>query len=119
MFFYCCWTSNHLDIHFLTHLFPNRRSSVLFVDHDARVGGLPGRHPLPGERLIAPGDDLPRQRDDPRRDAAEDQQAEDMRSEEHSSELQSLMRNSYAVFCLKKKHSLTTKHKTKIKPVYT
>src|SRR3546814_1807720 len=30
------------------------------------------------------------------------------RSEEHTSELQSLMRNSYSVFCLKKK----TKHKT-------
>src|SRR3546814_8136470 len=27
-----------------------------------------------------------------------------MRSEEHTSELQSLMRTSYAVFCLKKKH---------------
>src|SRR3546814_3029605 len=27
------------------------------------------------------------------------------RSEEHTSELQSLMRNSYAVFCLKKKQS--------------
>src|SRR3546814_1547629 len=27
----------------------------------------------------------------------------DVRSEEHTSELQSLMRNSYAVFCLKKK----------------
>src|SRR3546814_3683380 len=27
----------------------------------------------------------------------------DYRSEEHTSELQSLMRNSYAVFCLKKK----------------
>src|SRR3546814_1038776 len=27
------------------------------------------------------------------------------RSEEHTSELQSLMRNSYAVFCLKKKNS--------------
>src|SRR3546814_3633326 len=31
------------------------------------------------------------------------------RSEEHTSELQSLMRISYAVFCLKKK---TTQHKT-------
>src|SRR3546814_9830072 len=30
------------------------------------------------------------------------------RSEEHTSELQSLMRISYAVFCLKKKHTLTT-----------
>src|SRR3546814_3923705 len=31
--------------------------------------------------------------------------AVDPRSEEHTSELQSLMRNSYAVFCLKKKTS--------------
>src|SRR3546814_2779593 len=30
------------------------------------------------------------------------------RSEEHTSELQSLMRISYAVFCLKKKHRRTT-----------
>src|SRR3546814_2872224 len=30
-------------------------------------------------------------------------QRADQRSEEHTSELQSLMRNSYAVFCLKKK----------------
>src|SRR3546814_3700011 len=29
----------------------------------------------------------------------------DLRSEEHKSELQSLMRNSYAVFCLKNKKS--------------
>src|SRR3546814_1522932 len=29
------------------------------------------------------------------------------RSEEHTSELQSLMRTSYAVFCLKKKHRTT------------
>src|SRR3546814_7017333 len=33
------------------------------------------------------------------------------RSEEHTSELQSLMRISYAVFCLKKK-TCNTKHKT-------
>src|SRR3546814_9570111 len=31
------------------------------------------------------------------------------RSEEHTSELQSLMRISYAVFCLKKKHTKDTK----------
>src|SRR3546814_4486124 len=30
------------------------------------------------------------------------------RSEEHTSELQSLMRNSYAVFCLKKKNTIVT-----------
>src|SRR3546814_8060101 len=32
------------------------------------------------------------------------------RSEEHTSELQSLMRISYAVFCLKKKTTLTKHH---------
>src|SRR3546814_9370035 len=37
-----------------------------------------------------------------------------IRSEEHTSELQSLMRISYAVFCLKKKTTtLTTRHKIK------
>src|SRR3546814_7090702 len=33
------------------------------------------------------------------------------RSEEHTSELQSLMRISYAVFCLKKKNQTNIKHK--------
>src|SRR3546814_6690799 len=33
------------------------------------------------------------------------------RSEEHTSEIQSLMRNSYAVFCLKKKHNTTQMEK--------
>src|SRR3546814_3312451 len=36
------------------------------------------------------------------------------RSEEHTSELQSLMRTSYAVFCLKKKTTHTTPHKDTI-----
>src|SRR3546814_6172123 len=31
-----------------------------------------------------------------------------LRSEEHTSDLQSLMRISYAVFCLQKKHTITT-----------
>src|SRR3546814_3877177 len=35
-----------------------------------------------------------------------------LRSEEHTSELQSLMRISYAVFCLKKKTQITTEHKS-------
>src|SRR3546814_3593925 len=34
-----------------------------------------------------------------------------IRSEEHTSELQSLMRISYAVFCLKKKNTRTIKNK--------
>src|SRR3546814_2036164 len=42
-------------------------------------------------------------------------QFEDARSEEHTSELQSLMRISYAVFCLKKKnHNHHLHHTTKI-----
>src|SRR3546814_9626345 len=36
-----------------------------------------------------------------------------LRSEEHTSELQSLMRISYAVFCLKKKNRITNIHTTK------
>src|SRR3546814_2821697 len=36
-------------------------------------------------------------------DARKDEHSPDDRSEEHTSELQSLMRISYAVFCLKKK----------------
>src|SRR3546814_5473102 len=35
-----------------------------------------------------------------------------VRSEEHTSELQSLMRISYAVFCLKKKKATTNKQQT-------
>src|SRR3546814_4132592 len=42
-------------------------------------------------------------------------QANKLRSEEHTSELQSLMRISYAVFCLKKKKKHTHKH---IKSIY-
>src|SRR3546814_3779847 len=41
-----------------------------------------------------------------------------MRSEEHTSELQSLMRISYAVFCLKKKNQ-TTDNRQASSPAYT
>src|SRR3546814_1593862 len=37
------------------------------------------------------------------------------RSEEHTSELQSLMRISYAVFCLKKKNQITQRHSNHIR----
>src|SRR3546814_2191886 len=39
----------------------------------------------------------------------EEARQNDLRSEEHTSELQSLMRISYAVFCLKKKKTTDTK----------
>src|SRR3546814_3943071 len=45
-------------------------------------------------------------------DMVDDEELLELRSEEHTSELQSLMRNSYAVFCVKKKkkntHATTT-----------
>src|SRR3546814_10850887 len=54
-----------------------------------------------------------------RRKRAAKREAARVRSEEHTSELQSLMRISYAVFCLKKKKrnaqttTLSTQHKTR------
>src|SRR3546814_10109333 len=42
----------------------------------------------------------------------------DVRSEEHTSELQSLMRISYAVFCLKKKNDYTSRHQQKHTQTY-
>src|SRR3546814_2544645 len=39
--------------------------------------------------------------------------AHSVRSEEHTSELQSLMRISYAVFCLQKKNKIIQTHETK------
>src|SRR3546814_3998088 len=45
---------------------------------------------------------------------ARDRGVRHRRSEEHTSELQSLMRNSYAVFCLKKKKNNKTMHKYNI-----
>src|SRR3546814_4449204 len=54
---------------------------------------------------------------DPRSAPVHGQEHDHGRSEEHTSELQSLMRISYAVFCLKKKKKNninTRKHKTEI-----
>src|SRR3546814_3207773 len=54
---------------------------------------------------------LERGRLEPRADGAAQREAlsrVETRSEEHTSELQSLMRISYAVFCLKKKNTITT-----------
>src|SRR3546814_5147643 len=41
--------------------------------------------------------------------------AQGLRSEEHTSELQSLMRSSYAVFCLKKNTHIPNMHKQRHK----
>src|SRR3546814_7400202 len=54
------------------------------------------------------------ERDERRLDAAAgERRAQSARSEEHTSELQSLMRISYAVFCLKKKQKTPAQINTK------
>src|SRR3546814_5671297 len=100
----------------MTHSFPTRRSSDL---HLARMGALGaveiGDHHLAGHHRLghvdgAAADTAGADDDEPvvladmlgllQRAVGGDAGA---RSEEHTSELQSLMRISYAVFCLKKK----------------
>src|SRR3546814_3437389 len=73
-----------------------------------RLGGGAAAHDRPGgacrdlcPRPAAPGGRRRCRQGDGRR----------RRSEEHTSELQSLMRISYAVFCLKKKKDITSVHK--------
>src|SRR3546814_4543146 len=63
-----------------------------------------------GDHLRGPLGARP-QEEPPRRAAAAEQQ----RSEEHTPELQSLMRISYAVFCLKKNTTQNNSHHTIIK----
>src|SRR3546814_6066900 len=94
----CCFFygyGDHRDLHVLTHSFPTRRSS---------------------DRPRAPAPASARRHNRARGSPASTPQsacahARPRRSEEHTSELQSLMRISYAVFCLKKK--TTTKNKTR------
>src|SRR3546814_6051933 len=73
------------------------------------IGHVPGRKELPlfhihGRAAIASGK---QQVGLPAQECRDLQHVHD-RSEEHTSELQSLMRISYAVFCLKKKKKKTT-----------
>src|SRR3546814_6593018 len=63
----------------------------------------------------------PERRHDPRDDKIGPSRARtEYRSEEHTSELQSLMRISYAVFCLKKKKkspNIKIKHKQQLRKI--
>src|SRR3546814_3228866 len=83
-------------------------------EDDAELGDTehPGREDEvalhQAERL---GVDDPRE-DRPAHQAERQGQGPEARSEEHTSELQSLMRISYAVFCLKKKKKEKYKRKT-------
>src|SRR3546814_8561638 len=99
LFFFQC-SADHRNQHVLTHSSPTRRSSVLSGEH------LYPAFPYPSYTLMSEADmlaikgyifSLPPVRRENR--------AHDLdKSEEHTSELQSLMRSSYAVFCLKKKN---------------
>src|SRR3546814_1401037 len=121
---------NHLDLHVLTHSVPTRRTSDL-AGSAASTSGTAGSGPSlltsPPRRQsrcharagTAPASASPRPsrrrsggyaRGDaasPRRGAGRRRGGSHRarRSEEHTSELQSLMRISYAVFCLKKKNT--------------
>src|SRR3546814_1530719 len=80
--------------------------TTLFRSVIARIGRRqaerPLRQPVFGDRLGKAGPGV-----EPRRAQGPDLQEIGGRSEEHTSELQSLMRISYAVFCLKKKKPKT------------
>src|SRR3546814_4859651 len=100
------WYGHHQDLHVLTHSFPTRRSSDLAAPSRVRLHARRGRARLP-RRVHGRADRrrcfgvrglcrrTPKQR----------------RSEEHTSELQSLMRISYAVFCLTNKKTKDLAHK--------
>src|SRR3546814_9374141 len=112
---------NHRDLHVLTHSFPTRRSSDLdWNDIQLSFLGLNGLSEIRNAgvaRIRGIELDLGYRQNgfsinagmsyndaEIRRDfCAIANDAFDCRSEEHTSELQSLMRISYAVFCLKKK----------------
>src|SRR3546814_6062305 len=105
---------DHRDLHVLTHSFPTRRSSDLarFHGHTRSAKGS-----LCSRRIDLSGRPATRRASCARHLSDVDRQSSNIpargspRSEEHTSELQSLMRISYAVFCLKKKiHQNTQSH---------
>src|SRR3546814_4693948 len=123
IFFFFYGSGDHRDLPVLTHSFPTRRSSDLgrigADERDRRLGGLQVQKPVALgeiEELALPmvqpafwcvGLLI---RLDPEIEAGQIWRLfHAFRSEEHTSELQSLMRISYAVFCLKKKQPLKEK----------
>src|SRR3546814_8674741 len=112
----------------MTHAFPTRRSSDLHEEHEddqqqpeqdhvdlRRIGpkhlrqqGQEQRAEQRTARVVGAADD--RDGDDGERDdGVEGLHRIEIRSEQHTSELQSLMRISYAVFCWKKNKKKYTK----------
>src|SRR3546814_8695695 len=72
-----------------------------------RIGGEARRPRVNRRPARRNGSEVQRPRRFGQRGAAVFRPTGSNRSEEHTSELQSLMRNSYAVFCLKKKNKNT------------
>src|SRR3546814_7150284 len=103
MFFFY-WYGDHRDLHLLTHSFPTRRSSDL-ASSWPRCSCWPPASPLRPSSSSATRRPTSRRRSRTSRGRRSRTRAplRSTRSEEHTSELQSLMRISYAVFCLKKK----------------
>src|SRR3546814_10854212 len=94
-----------------TTLFRSEAGPRLHPDPHAGGGGDPGpdRGRFGALLRSRDGESPPRQRP-ALRPLRRDHRFQRGRSEEHTSELQSLMRISYAVFCLKKKTDYTTSH---------
>src|SRR3546814_13333445 len=99
--FFKCY-GDHRDLHVLTHSFPTRRASDLTGPGHGGPGIVANTYLEDTYSELYP---------EVSRDHAGMQKlfrqfswpyGIPSRSEEHTSELQSLMRNSYAVFCLKK-----------------
>src|SRR3546814_12436056 len=120
LFFFSLFV-DHRELHVLTPSFPTRRSSELVVPLAPKPTGTVasieavgfGMHHWEAVSFEVPAcDDIPSEQLAERLDTAFDVDqllVPLVRSEEHTSELQSLMRISYAVFCLKKKKKI--KHK--------
>src|SRR3546814_4768982 len=90
--------------------------TTLFRSFQPAAGAVERDERQDRENAELRGDAVGDPRNEPREDAGDDRGgAEPDRSEAHTSELQSLMRNSYAVFCLKKKPEIMLSH-TAAKP---
>src|SRR3546814_1004949 len=95
------------EIYTYGHSFPTRRSSDLIAGPACRPD-RPSCRGRSGHDIPASGRPAGRAGSAPAgRDWRPDDRARDRRSEEHTSELPSLMRLSYAVFCQKKKKKPT------------
>src|SRR3546814_1994612 len=106
MFVFFEWYGDHRELHVLTHSFPTRRSSDLQMPRPIKTVGMHDvtvrLHP---EVSVTVQANVARTAEAAEMQAA-GRRVPRARSEEHTSELQSLMRTSYAVFCLKNTSSL-------------